>query len=620
MSKAVGKQWAGAVVWTALLAIGCQDKPSAGKPPHGGQSVKAYQRGKSRSFAGAGSKGRKSGALADLPQEPVSLDPKNDPLDAAYTAALGMGDQKEKDKALGRAAVNYANAGRIRRALKVTKEIESPNERLVAVKVICKALFQKGRHRAAIDMVDWFHDQKSRTEMKRFLVALFSEARLLNQGLAQARRIRSSNERARALLQIAQTLHGHPNKAKVDLVLEEIESVLPTIQGLWGQRVALEVAEWLVGAGRLVKAVEIARRAIKTARADKGNSKLRIMLQSRGAMVMARAGQLKEALRVVDGIDEPSGCGRLRPGKSDALEQIADKYVELGRIKEALKVARRVSRRRGLRPPTQPSYLMELMAKLARAGHVEKALRAVRSWRILRSPVYLVFIAVGSAEGGHIQKALRLVRTLPSPSARVAALEKIAEILHSRGRRSEVDSVLGRAAAAARTVRKRSLRAWELAVLARTCLDLKRPGPVAALVGDARNLLKGSDEELGMARGLLPILGAVGKCRQAARWVRRLGYLVFDQKHGLMESLVRQCLKRGEQEAVRAFLRNSRGRGRMAMIAAIRKWFAANNKSPVSALKAEIGRRASTQSPGRRARRRRRLAFSGQMVYYRSFP
>ncbi|MBU1125117.1 MAG: hypothetical protein KKC84_03750, partial [Candidatus Omnitrophica bacterium] len=363
-----------------------------------------------------------------------------------------------------------AKAGRIDEALEIaTNEISDPNYKSAALANIAILMAEAGRINEALEMASLeVTDQRRRSFVFAKLANLLmgpsrmkQSLELFNESVEKAQGLSDLSDRSEILKEIAKLMaeagisdyalkiirdqEPHPHKQNLAFVemaehlieigrVEESWSILDASLEIARKQVApsfkavdfAAIAKVLVKANRSQEALEIARKEI-------GFPNDKYSIFSEAAKSFAKAGKNAEAESAFEeSLDVVRHQIRDTAFQSIALANVAVALAEVGKIEEALEIARSEI------APIRRSFCLEGIAKvLAEAGRIEEALAIARDE--ITDPAHqsaaLAQIAKVLAKQGRSEEALEIARgEITQVTEKAQAFEDIALILAEAGR------------------------------------------------------------------------------------------------------------------------------------------------------------------------------------------
>ena len=328
--------------------------------------------------------------------------------------------------------------------------------------------------------------------------------KLKETALYLARSLDSASDRARALMNIAESLAKAGKTDEADPVFSKAIETAASIKNAYTKAWALaNIAESLATAGKTNEALETAG-SIKDAD-DKARALAYI------AEVLAVAGKTDEAFKI-------AGSLKSEGHKAQALAYIAEVLATAGKTNEADPVFSEALETAGLikNAHTKAKALRSIAKALAKAGNIDEALKTARSIKItdfkalaLENIAEVLATAGKTNEADPIfSEALKTAGLIKNAHTKAWALANIAESLARAGKTEKADPVFSEAVKTAKSIKDVSVKTCVLADIADALARAGKTDEVAKLIKD-------TDDKARALRNIAEALAKAGKTEKA---------------------------------------------------------------------------------------------------------
>jgi tetratricopeptide (TPR) repeat protein len=336
-------------------------------------------------------------------------------------------------------AAAQARAGRIPEALSVARSIKGRGDRALALAFVTAALANAGQIEKVLEVVRSVEDHLERGQVLGHLLqpewmAVYEEKapfRATRTQLEQIEKVEGAEEAVRIALALPDEEQRSRGLAIVAVAqaragaVGDADGLVPLIKHQKSRFLALlAIGKAQARAGLSAQSIATFEQALQAAR----SSVPRDRHLSELAKAQAKAGQISEALRVVQSIEgtllTAGHAGTVNGRKADhdrrwALNEIARAQAKVGLIAEALQTARSIE----LPGEILGNGLGVVAEGLAEVGRIDEALSAAEAvTRPYARSRLLASITGSQAAAGKHGEALRIARAVSEPQYRAEAL------------------------------------------------------------------------------------------------------------------------------------------------------------------------------------------------------
>ena len=326
------------------------------------------------------------------------------------------------------------------------------------------------------------------------IAALLAQAGKGPQALELARHIKNDQERAEALIKIAEAVTSYQDTAEaaaiLNAILEQAQTIAPVDIRI---KVLREIALRLAQTGAFESAEQLLRETWQTTDKDPGKIEDKATGLIELAINLAEQRQTEQASHLV----------------AEAVSLNRDNLDNASRVRVLAKIA-----------PVQ-----------ARLGRLKKALETVTDIDYIESKVAALqdiadlLIAQGDIETGLqvLTKTLRLAQMLKEASGRTSALCRIAAMLATHGEKNEAYKLLGEAVQTARTIDQAALKGKALAEIAQTLANIGQIKEAKTLIAEVLPLATTIEDATGrytLMAEVADTLVKLGETEQALELIR----------------------------------------------------------------------------------------------------
>ncbi|QDU49463.1 Anaphase-promoting complex, cyclosome, subunit 3 [Gimesia panareensis] len=336
--------------------------------------------------------------------------PWETPVDLVLYAARQYKDHSVRDFMLKDISESLAHAGDMKQALEVTQEIEDSEEKDVARYRIAAALSQQGNLNQSLELIRKIKDPNGRTYTRMKIASALGKKGKTQEALKVIQVIERPASQVDAYCELASTLAKSGDQKQAQAILKQAQDVVEKMDDPLSDDIRSELRDlelMLLAATDKKQIQEILKKMIAFGDKDLDLKQVRkrVATQTRIAAALAEAGEVEQALEIVDQIAE----WNLR---APALKSIARALVSMGKIKQAQEVIQR------------NAVIEELAQKV---DHPE-----LSSIRFERATT-LKTISIALADRGDLKQALQIARTIKNKSSKALALQHIASHFAEEG-------------------------------------------------------------------------------------------------------------------------------------------------------------------------------------------